>query len=276
MKWMSEMEMYTGFAWAVPKAFAAALHGCRFEQGDVLYSDAAAYVDSKRSEPPKGYYIQVLDPARSSRAVGGEGEGLRFFANWDSPLHYEWMDFRTGESSERKSSQGGLFTCLWKGDEDALREDRLGELPRPKLLRDLQSRVADCTSAMLKKFAKSKPAGKSSERTGTGRRLFATAFDQSSDASRVKVQAIERALEARFDIAVRQFSPSALKLDGAEQFHPALGLLGVAISTDEDAEIERVLREVLYVGGKAEGQEGGRFQLARHGCLVELDSVKRL
>jgi hypothetical protein len=268
---MAEMELYSGFAWAVPKAFGSALHGCRFEQGDVLYSNASSYDESKRSKRSTGYHIQVLDPARSSRAIGGDGENQRFFANWESPVCFEWMDYRAGERSERQSSQGALFTCLWKGDLKVLRGDPQADLPRPKLLRDLQSRVAECSSAMVEQFEKPRRAGKSSKRAAGGRRLFATAFDQSSEASRVKVQSIERALEAKFEVAVRRFAPAELELDGAAEYHPTLGLLGIAIATDDEAEIERVLRDVLYAGGKAVGKEGGRFQLTRHGSLVGLD-----
>ena len=275
---MSELELYSGFAWAVPKAFGSALHNCRFEQGDVLYSDPSAYDSrkdadkqaSKRGQRPASYHIQVLDPPRSSRAISGEGEGQRFFANWESEVRFEWMDYRKRIREEKQSTQGGLFTCLWKGDIDALRKDRLEDLRPPKLLRDLQACVGDCASAMVEKFSKSKPDGKSKKGTAAGRRLFATALDQSSDASRVKVQSIERALEAKFEIAVRQFAPADLGLADAAQFHPALRLLGIAVASRDDEEIERVLRDVLYAGGKAAGKESGRFQLARHGSLVEL------
>jgi hypothetical protein len=100
--------------------------------------------------------------------------------------------------------------------------------------------------------------------------LFVSAVDQSSDASRVKWQSIMRALEAQFEIELRQFSAGDLGLTEAERFHPALELFGVAVGCEDDAKIESVLREVLYAGGKAAGQEGGRFQLARHGALVEM------
>lgn len=275
---MSKLELYSGFAWAIPKAFGSALHECRFEQGDVLYSDPSAYnagkgtgkKTSQRGQRPAKYHIQVLDPPRSSRAISGEAEGQRFFANWDSKVSFEWMDYRKRIREEKQSTQGGLFTCLWKGDLDALREDRLEDLRPPKLLRDLQSCVADCAPAMVEKFANAKPAGKAKQAAAAGRRLFATALDQASDVSRVKAQSIERALEAKFEIAVRQFTPADLGLDDAAQFHPALRLLGIAVASKGDEEIERVLRDVLYAGGKATGKEGGRFNLARHGSLVEL------
>jgi hypothetical protein len=267
---MTEMELYSGFAWAIPKAFGTALHSCRFEQGDVLYSDPSAYDAAKPGTRPTGFYIQVLDPPRTSRAVAGEGEAQRFFANWESPVRFEWMDYRKRAREERQASQGGLFTCLWKGDVSAFREDRRAGLARPKLLRDLQSQVSASTTAMVEHLGRENLSGRLGKPPASGNRLFATAFDQSSDASRVKVQSIERALGARFEICRREFLPADVGLDDAELFHPALRLLGIAIASEEDGEIENALRPVLYAGGKAGSGDGGRFHLARHGSLVPL------
>jgi hypothetical protein len=268
---MKKMELYSGFEWAVPRAFGSALHSCRFEQGDVLYSDPFAYDESKRGKRLTGYHVQVLDPPRISRAVAVEGEGQRFFSNWESPVEFEWMDYRKGKREERQASQGGLFTCLWKGDPDALREDRRADLLRPRLNRELQSCVADCTSAMVEQFDRMAPSRVQKKRSASRRRLFAMTLDQSSDASRVKALAIGRALAAKFETSVREFFPVDLGLADAEQFHPALRLLGIAVSSCDDEAIEGVLRDVLYAGGKAAGKEGGRFQLARHGSLVPFD-----
>ncbi len=268
---MSSMELYPGFAWAVPRAFGAAVHACRFEQGDVLYSEASAYDESRRGKRPARYHIQVFDPPRTTRVLGRDGDGQRFFSNWESPVSFEWMDYRDGHCAEMHSSQGGLFSCLWRGDLEALRADALSELPRPLLLRDLQPRVADCVGSMIEHFAAARPVGKPKRKRPLGSWLFAIAIDQSSDASRVKGQSIVRALEVHFEVTVARFSPLDLDLAEAERFHPALELLGVVVESQHSTELEGVLREVLYAGGKVTGKPGGRFQLARHGNLVEID-----
>ncbi len=263
-------EGFGGFAWAVPKAFGAAVHACRFEQGDVLYSDPSAYDESRAAKPPKGHHIQVLDPPRTTRALSGDGEGQRFFSNWESPVDFEWMDYKEKNRVEMRSSQGGLFTCLWKGDLEALRADRVSELPRPLLLRDLQSQLAECVGPMLGQFKRGR-SGKTKKRRASGPgQLFVCAIDQSSDTSRIKGESILRALDAHFPVERRDCSPGDLALPEANRFHPALEILGIAIASRDSAKLEGVLREVLYAGGKAAGQEGGRFQLARHGTLVEI------
>jgi hypothetical protein len=272
---MTEDDVFAGFTWAVPKAFGAAVHACRFEQGDVLYSERSAYEETGRAKRPARYYIQVLDPPRTTRALGGDGEGQRFFSNWESPVDFEWMDRQEDRCTTMRSSQGGLFTCLWKGDVESLREEGLAELPRPLLLRDLQPRVAGCLEPMLEQFKGPESGKKRSRGSSAVRMLFICAIDQSSDASRVKRQSILRALDARFPVESRHCSPTDLDLSEAECFHPALGIFGVAAETRDTAKVEAALREVLYsggkvAGGKGAGQEGGRFQLARHGTLAEM------
>jgi len=258
---MSQLEFYPGFAWAVPRAFAAAVHACRFEQGDVLYSDPAAYSARGRKKRPAQFHIQVLDPPRTTRALAGSGEGQRFFSNWESLVRFEWKDYRSGDVAEHSSTQGQLFTCLWKGDADVLLGDRVRALERPLLLRDLQSRLDEFADGVVQRLA---VGGK---KTPEPRQLFVSAVDQSSDASRVKAQSIVSALRAQFDIEVDAFRPVDLASEAGERFHPALVVVSLTVKNDSAVELEGVLREVLYAGGKG---KDGRFQLARHGSLREL------
>jgi len=268
---MSEMEFFDGFEWAVPKAFAAAVHACRFEQGDVLYSDSGAYDASKRTKHPAAFHVQVLDPPRTNRATAGDGEGQRFFSNWESPVTFEWMDYRKGETYERKATQGDLFTWLWRGDRGPLEFGDLEvELERPLLLRDLSPRVEEHLDAVTDAFFKASGRNVSKGKRGTKQHLFAMAIDQSSDASRVKGERIVNALGKNFGVEQHAFSPRELMLEDASKFHPALEVFAVMIGCSEAKEIEDELRGVLYVGGKGAEKEGGRFQLARHGSLTAL------
>lgn len=267
---MNESEFYRGFAWAVPKAFAAAVHACRFEQGDVLYSDPGAYDTKKRSKHPAPFHIQVLDPPRTNRASANDGEGQRFFSNWESSVTFEWMDYKTGDRRELQSTQGRLFACLWRGESDALLDLEVDGPERPYLLRDLSTRIDASTEALLRELGVSSLASTSDGRKPAKRYLFATAIDLSSDTSRVKSGLIERALAARFEVEVRSFSPVELGIDEADRFHPALEVLTLVIDCSDATKIEDALRDVLYGGGKSAGSDAGRFNVARHGCLLGL------
>jgi hypothetical protein len=260
------MEMYPRFAWAVPRAFGAAISACRFEQGDVLYSDAAAYDDEKCGEARSGAHIQILDPPRSARATTGEGEGQRFFVNWESPVQFEWMDYSTGHGEVRDSTQGRVFTCLWRGEGDALDPSQESVEPaRPFLLRDLHSRIEQSVPALESLFraAKKSKSGKST--------LFAMATDHASDASRVKSEAVVVALRSRFDLTWQDLSPADAGIPDGDCFHPSLFVRGLSIETGDSEAVQAVLKDLLYGGSKDPTSEDARFQLARHGVMIDPD-----
>ena len=66
------MDYFSGFAWAVPKAFSDAIALCRFEEGDVLYDTKSAY--EKEWDDAKSnikYFLQVRYPGRARTAISG-------------------------------------------------------------------------------------------------------------------------------------------------------------------------------------------------------------
>jgi len=264
----AEMDFYEGFEWAVPVAFAAAVHACRFEQGDVLYSEAAAYSGSKRAKRPARHHIQVLDPPRTTRALAGEGEGKRFFSNWESPVRLTWRDHVRGVSEEIHTTQGQLFTCLWRGDVESLEGPAAAALPRPLLLRELQAGLEAAAQAFVASLgAKTK--------RDPARHVFVIGIDRASDASLSKAHAIETVLAARAPLRVETRTPAELQLEEAARFHPALVTYGYLTGLERAGDVEEALREVLYAGAREGGGEegggkpsGGRFQLARHGILL--------
>ena len=65
---LDPMDLLSGFAWPVPRAFASAVSACRFESGDVLYDATSAYAAGEPESGP-AYHIQILDPPRSARAA---------------------------------------------------------------------------------------------------------------------------------------------------------------------------------------------------------------
>lgn len=258
---------YEGFAWAVPTAFAAAVHACRFEQGDVLYSDASAYADSKRTRHPARHAIQVLDPPRTARALSAEGEGQRFFSNWESTVHFDWFDYEQDRSVRCEATQGQLFRCLWRGDLDALTTPTDDADERPLLLRDLLPRVEQAGAAL----ADALPSAAARSSREKFKYLFSIGLDLSSDASVAKAQAIETALATRGEVEAVSRTPVELGLEDASRFHPALVVRGYASSVASEQEFAACLREVLYAGsGEATREQADRFQLTRHGAVQAL------
>ena len=247
------MDLIRGFAWPLPSAFAAAVAACRFEQGDVLYSDAAAYGGWRDFVRRKGHHIQVLDPARSVRALAADAEGGRMLASWHSPVEIEITVLPRGDSERLRTTQGRLFCCLWRGDLAQLDAESAEPEP-PAGARDLQRRLPEAVDAFRRRRRKA---------TGC---LYVSVLDQSSDSARVKARTISSALAARHRIEAIDLTPVEAGVPEAETFHPALLLHGLYVDSNETDTVESLLRGVLSSTGSE------RFSLGRHGLLVPLSS----
>nr|MCS5635492.1 hypothetical protein [Myxococcota bacterium] len=234
------MELIEGFAWAVPRALAGAASACRFEQGDVLYRDPGAYEAWSGASPASKFALQVLDPPKTARALSAESEGNRFEANWSSAVELELTDCKSGETRRCRTTQGRLFSCLWRGDPDQL--DPEGAEPEPPLpQRELHRRLAEAQPGFQAAFRALEGNGLQG---GFG--LYLSALDDSSEASRAKARAVDAALRADFDAVGLVLSPHESGLPGAAQLHPALRVQGLAMVAPEPGAVEKRLRDLLY------------------------------
>jgi hypothetical protein len=251
------MEFLSGFAWPVPCAYSGAVSACRFEQGDVLYSAASAYESWESAAGGADQWIQVLDPPKTARALTSEGEGNRFSASWLSPVELDWTLPGDSETRRVRTTQGRLFTCLWRGDASLLGEG--GDDPAPPLLaRDLHQRLAEAVPAFEAAFEARGEA--------KGRAILLMVLDQAADASRIKVRAVESALVEAFGVAALDLAPEEAGVPDATRFHPALVLRGWAIADADAKAIEARAKAVLY--SAAEGKKD-RFALSRHAHLAD-------
>jgi hypothetical protein len=275
-----------GFRWPVPAALSGAVSACRFEQGDVLFALPQGYGDWVSGAPCS--WIQVLDPPKSARLRTSEGDGSRFFANWGSPVE---LEIDRGAGPERlKTSQGRLFTCLWRDDLEAIGPDST-EPEAPVLQTDLQRGLDPAIPTFRAAFA-------SAETPACDGLLLLASLDHASDASRVKASVIRSALEARFRITQLERPPAACGIPDGDRYHPSLVVRGLAIADASEDGVTAVLKSVLYTpgggaaararntaaetlvddaAGNGEASTGpeapgrsDRFSLARHGRLVPL------
>ena len=251
-------EPLPGFSWPVPRAFAAAVSICRFEQGDVFYDAPDAY--AAWAEPPKrgrkragfGQWVQVLDPPRSARSAPADAEGDRFAANWASPVTVEIG--RAGEDGAEtaRTTQGSLFTCLWRGLPGLLREPD-PDLPLPVGGRELQKHLTDAVPALRAALGDGDDP------------FFAIVVDAASESSLSKARQVEAALAASLEARTVSLSPAEASAPEPDRFHPALRIEAVAVRTDDPDRIGALLKSALYGGSD---ESAGRFRLDRHGLLV--------
>lgn len=267
-----------GFAWALPAAFASAVSACRFEQGDILYADKSAYEDWAHRAPQP--WLQVLDPPRSARGRSAEGDAGRFGSNWGSPVTVELGGGRAGGAAAATiaSTQGRLFTCLWRADLEAL-EAQAPPAP-PLVLADLQRRLESALPHMREALASASGRARArSAKDAPGEPLlFVTGIDLSSDASLAKAEAIWSALAARYGLRAHDASAAECGLPDGAAYHPCLRVRGIVVEASGEDELSAVLKAALYnPGARSEsGAEGDaparadRFSVARHGWLGPL------
>lgn len=248
------MELFDGFSWAVPRALSGAVAACRFEQGDVLYSDPCGYERWPLGARKLRYQLQVLFPPKSARAVATGQDGGRFSANWLSPVEFELTQREDGTCTRLVSTQGRLYTCLWRGSTDYLDQGQ-PDPPEPGGQRELHGRLAGAKEIFERHFAKQWQEPFS---------VYLSAVDESSDAARLKASTVAAELREHFgELAVQVLSPVQAGLDPEGELRPALSLVGVSVANRGLEAIEACLCNALY-GGIGDST---RFSVSRHGLL---------
>jgi len=281
-----------GFAWAVPVAFSGPVSSCRFEQGDVLHLSRAGYGDWSGGVP--GPWLQVLDPPRSARAASGAADAGRFAASWGSPVEIELDEGEGAPTRRLTTTQGRLFTTLWRGDLAAL--EAMTPPEPPMLQGELQRALEAALPTVREALASGGRRGSAKAKRDASALLFVASLDCAADASQAKAETIFSALASRFEVQLHDASPEALGLPEAERAHPALRVRALRIDGADEAGVTEALKAVLYSpgvkskgsapgaqptastpGAKSKGSDEGeatarkdRFSLARHGLLVPL------
>ena len=257
---MTEAGWISGFAWPIPRAFSGAVSHCRFEQGDVLYAEPDGY-ESWKKAGPAGPLIQILDPPKTARALSAEVDGDRFSVSWTSPVTLQVYPGGGEPPVQKATSQGRLFTALWRGDLSVLEADGT-DPPVPGAWKELHGRLSEAIPALSARLfgASVKPDGL----------ILLLAVDDSSESGRAKADAIEARLADRFPVHRVEMDATETGVNGAEKLHPALRVRGLGIESSDPQDVEAHLSGLLYGGS---GQAGSRFSLSRHGLLASTDAI---
>ena len=259
---MTEGDWISGFAWPIPRAFSGAVSQCRFEQGDVLYAEPEGY-RSWGERGPAGSLIQILDPPKTARALSSEFDGDRFSVSWTSPVTLQIYAGACERPVQKATSQGRLFTALWRGDLSVLESDGT-EPPIPGSWKELHGRLSEAIPALSARLFEG-----SVEPDGL---ILLLAVDDSSESGRAKADAIEARLADLFTVHRVEMNATETGVRGAEVLHPALRVRGLGIQSSDPQSVESHLSGLLYGGS---GQAGARFSLSRHGLLTPAGSTAK-
>lgn len=242
-----------GFAFPVPTAFYGPLASCRFEQGDVLYSDAIAYEETwGDSLKSLNYIIQVISPIRGSvSGSGGEQQGkpsadVAFRDNSETEVCFELRDVKANKKTTHTTKQGQLYSLLRTGDLSAL--ERPFEVPV-----GLRGASKELPRLSLRTYA------------GEGKRLFAFFGLMGTDHLYQKLEALNQAFGESCQLTKTHVSEIS-ELEGMDM-NPLLKLFVYSVDmTDE--EVDAAVKSVLYKPAKEKKTDKEVWRLNAHGLLT--------
>lgn len=249
-------EYFDKFSWAVPVAFAEPLAACRFEQGDILYDTRRAYEGAWGDALPHiKYSIQAKSPMRGPSTKSEKEEESIFTDNWNMPVVFTLTDHKAKKTEEITTTQGQLYSLLWKGDLGLI--DAKSPTPPPptlamQILRDLPK-----TEGHMKKNA---------AEVSQGHVVFLMPFDRTRQLLRTKFRRIEENL-ARFKTHTCLIPPANAGLKTTTDFAPTVSIACFAVQDGSMADVEKALKKALYSPSKDKKTDKEQFRISAHGYL---------
>lgn len=249
-------DYFDGFSWALPSAFADALALCRFEQGDVLYDTKRAYEGEWASALRHiRHRVEVTFPLRGGGVKNSESEDSAFEGNWNSQLVIRLVDHRASSEREVTTTQGNLYSLLWKGDVGVLDGQ---SLPPPLGARHLLAKLHLVLASLRSGNARTMSSGT----------VFLLPFDHTSRLLRSKLRTISTALQT-LDAKCGVAAVKDLELQGADAFAPTTCVVWFAMSSEHKPEaITNLLKRHLHKPSKDKKTARENFNLKTHGLLA--------
>ncbi len=256
------MEFFSGFKWAVPKAFADAVFQCRFEEGDVLYDTEEAYGEWGTSKSFINSSLQIRYP---SKVIGAplNNEKSVLSRNWDTEVRLDLYEklTRVGHG-QIHTTQGRLFTMLWKGDLSIL--DKKSANPEPPIT---ASKVTN--SKNLIQFEK-----KALEIAG-GSPVFVMVHDLASSVSREKYIKVYSQLKQHLSSDPQSYSPQKAGLgdlifipdEKRCSISPSVDILFFLVDGITKDELDEKIKQALYVPSKTRKTKTDKFRMSAHGIV---------
>jgi hypothetical protein len=252
-----DLTFFGGFSWAVQRGFRAALACCRFDQGDTLYDSSDAYDKPWEDKCSKLHYSIQVQTNHSATPGTVDDTERAFEASWGDGVTVALTDHKEGETRTINTTQGRLYSVLWKGDVKLF--DAANAAPRPpKMAGDLQRELASAAGEITKRRSTKMSGGY----------VFVFAVDHVSMTQVLKARTVESALRSLGEGESRTLEPGDAGLGG--DACPTVLLHSCAVATSRREQIVAALKTRLYKPTKDRKTDVDRFNLERHGWLFEL------
>ena len=243
------MEFFQGFKWAVPAAFKDAIARCCFTLGDVLYDTPLAYEETwDEAKKHIKNDIQVLSPGRLQTQTG------TFLKNWQSPIRLTLNDYKRNTKTAYDTTQGRLFTLLWRGDPQVL-DNRTEEPSPPRSLQDAKKVLP----SLLSRFKEVSGA------EANALTLFIIPYDTLNETS-LRKDAKLSVLLRKIDVSVFELPADVPSKPESGSFMPTMTFKCFATPEGNKEEFVSIIKKAVYVPGA--NTETQKFDIKKHGLLV--------
>ncbi len=247
------MEFFSGFQWALPMAFSDSVARAWFVEGDILYDRAAAYdCEWRVATQAIEYTIQVRSPARSSEMSNQSVRDV-FARNWNSEVKIDlYSQMKRVSPAQIRTTQGRLYTTLWKGQIDTLFEDKSPPPPLPTTAQQLSKNIEKMSAIALV--------------LAQGRATFVMVRDISNSVSRDNYQRILAKLRTHMSQGPIVLTPSEAKFSSEEGIAPTVDIVLFPTEGIEMSQLEKLVKGAVYSPGKYSKTD--MFRLSAHGMIV--------
>lgn len=245
------MEFFSGFSWAVPKAFADAVALCRFEQGDTLYDNQKAYEGSWADATKHIHHWLQVRNSSHAKTVAGETSGGVFEKNWGSEVRVDlYKDSQKVGDGQIQTTQGRLYTALWTGNVKVLQM----EYQEPSVPFNVQqvNRKLQETENKAAEFSQGDP-------------VFVMARDLSNKISEAKYSKVFSKLRNHISGDPQVLTPKLAGLNEWNAIAPTIEIVFFPIIDLKKEGVKALVKEAVYVPTKNAKKE--MFKIAAHGAI---------
>nr|VFK66049.1 MAG: hypothetical protein BECKUNK1418G_GA0071005_107714 [Candidatus Kentron sp. UNK]VFK71699.1 MAG: hypothetical protein BECKUNK1418H_GA0071006_10794 [Candidatus Kentron sp. UNK] len=256
------MEFFSGFSWAVPKAFKNAVASCSFEEGDTFYSTKAAYGAWGEAIDRIEAALQVHLPDRTVRKEMASSSLPKtlFEKNWHGRIKVEFIRGARYRDEYLHTTQGRLFMLLRAGDLDVLDMDH--EEPEPPLFHGALKRHLGIGKTRIPRDSAHAPGSTPSKKENLieeikqkairypGRayenpNFIILAHNEVNNIAVGKFNAIIDSLHG-FDSEVIDLAISDLPSLQADRFHPTVSVRIIIVDSNSPEKIRGAINKALW------------------------------
>ena len=241
---MTEKDKYSALRWYLPPHFKDSLAKCRFEQGAIIYKDKPVGETWNEKIKHIDFLIQIQSPSRTTTTTSG-GDVQK--SNWDSEVVLELFYPNTKKKEIITTTQGRLFTFLWKDNIEVL----YGNEPLLPPLFNARKSLLDIDENFINNKLPENSVG------------FAFFYNPTSDILIDKLNNIKNAT-SEYELEELTFSieKSCEKLENENGIYPLLSTKLLLFKNAKYDDIFELIKNAVYKGTQ------DRFSINTHGLLI--------